>query len=491
MKVKELSFIQSRCSDPVRLKQWNFLTHQMEDVEVPCGKCNHCKMTHQNEWCTRMFLESKYRKYTYFITLTYDKNCDAKILQETNAMPCCFNTYHKYETTPLTLNKTHTQEFWKRLRKIVGYNNFSYVIVGEYGHKYGRPHYHAMVFSDIVITKEHFQMAWSLYGRNVGNIDYVDISSKPYDEFVNATRYVSKYLQKDFDFNTIPTLKQHIKNNNRHDKYEITKKTLTAAYIKDYRPFMLQSRTHAIGSGYLKDNIDRFKKGDYRLFGVSEKDLVFPKYFFKKAKEALCPIQTFNCLGKASVTPNRLENLFAFFDHAQDIDKVVEMDMASGQSPMALFRANRKRIGEMSRFNPMASQPYAIDETAFYDKQTKCYNILIGKRYIGYKYDKYKKRYKVEYENGADEVIEYLKSKFEDYKVFCQREYDNTKWKQEQFKEAVIAEFVTKEDGELTADEAYQLGYMRWQEYAKDILKNVDEQNKTKQIKYKNTKQLF
>ena len=61
----------SNCINKVTISRINQSTGVTEDVEVPCGKCVHCKNTHINEWFTRMSLHSEYYPYVYFITFTY------------------------------------------------------------------------------------------------------------------------------------------------------------------------------------------------------------------------------------------------------------------------------------------------------------------------------------------------------------------------------------------------------------------------------------
>jgi hypothetical protein len=115
---------------------------------VPCGKCPKCKRKRQSEWVFRLSQEQKVSKSAAFITLTYDDE----------NLPKSFNGH-------ATLQPDHLTNFWKRLRKI---NNSSkpirYYAVGEYGTKFQRPHYHAIVFNinhTILQHNDKLQNIWS------------------------------------------------------------------------------------------------------------------------------------------------------------------------------------------------------------------------------------------------------------------------------------------------------------------------------------------
>lgn len=90
---------------------------------IPCGQCITCRLEKSRSWATRCVHEAKFHKENCFITLTYKE-------------------------TPKggTLKKTHLQKFFKRLRKSIYPKKISYYACGEYGDKFDRPHYHAVIF---------------------------------------------------------------------------------------------------------------------------------------------------------------------------------------------------------------------------------------------------------------------------------------------------------------------------------------------------------
>ena len=69
---------------------------------------------------------SNYGLSNSFITLTYNDN----------------NLPHD-----LSLNHSHFQKFFKRLRKSLPFKTVRYYMCGEYGDEFKRPHYHACIFN--------------------------------------------------------------------------------------------------------------------------------------------------------------------------------------------------------------------------------------------------------------------------------------------------------------------------------------------------------
>lgn len=69
---------------------------------------------------------------------------------ETSDGKACFLTLtYSEENLPVdnSIHKDELQRFFKRLRKKLGEHKIKYYACGEYGDKYKRPHYHAIVFN--------------------------------------------------------------------------------------------------------------------------------------------------------------------------------------------------------------------------------------------------------------------------------------------------------------------------------------------------------
>lgn len=86
-----------------------------------CGKCVGCRADRAREWALRCRDEAAMHENSVFLTLTYD---DANV--------------------PLTLIPADLSGFVKRLRGRIG--RFRFFGCGEYGDRFGRPHYHCLLF---------------------------------------------------------------------------------------------------------------------------------------------------------------------------------------------------------------------------------------------------------------------------------------------------------------------------------------------------------
>lgn len=162
-----------------------------DDTPVRCGKCDNCRALQTAHWQFRIMQEEKRSLNALFVTLTYD-------------------TRH----APLspqglfTLDKTHVQYFMKRLRSFTERTNkgireyergerkrrpkvqdnwlcdmprIKYYAVGEYGHKFKRPHYHLILFNaheDAVLN------AWNLGQVHIGKVSGASVG------------YCLKYIRK-------------------------------------------------------------------------------------------------------------------------------------------------------------------------------------------------------------------------------------------------------------------------------------------------------
>lgn len=121
-------------------------------------------------------LESQSHEYNSFVTLTYDE----KNVPEDGSV-----------------NPVHTQKWLKRLRAEIGQVRF--FLVGEYGGRYKRPHYHAALFGfghcpdkDAQLTRRGcscpvcstLRKTWSLGTCNSGELNAA------------SARYIGGYIQK-------------------------------------------------------------------------------------------------------------------------------------------------------------------------------------------------------------------------------------------------------------------------------------------------------
>lgn len=93
-------------------------------ITLSCGQCIGCRLDKAREWSTRIAHEGAMHERSSFLTLTYSDE----------------HIPHNY-----SLDKRTMQLFMKRLRKTLNVK-VRYYLVGEYGGKFLRPHYHVILF---------------------------------------------------------------------------------------------------------------------------------------------------------------------------------------------------------------------------------------------------------------------------------------------------------------------------------------------------------
>jgi len=94
-------------------------------IQLPCGNCIGCRLERSRQWALRLVHENRFHSSSSFITLTYSQS----------SLP-----------SSGSLNLSHFQLFLKRLRSSVSPLRIRFFHSGEYGEKFGRPHYHAIIF---------------------------------------------------------------------------------------------------------------------------------------------------------------------------------------------------------------------------------------------------------------------------------------------------------------------------------------------------------
>lgn len=94
------------------------------EFPLPCGKCVACLQNRARNWAVRATHELQYHTRSCFLTLTYDE-----------------------EHLPYagSLVPEHFQKFMRRVRAEFG-ADIKFLGCGEYGARWGRPHYHAILF---------------------------------------------------------------------------------------------------------------------------------------------------------------------------------------------------------------------------------------------------------------------------------------------------------------------------------------------------------
>lgn len=114
-----------------------------DEMKVGCGSCAPCFLKYTNQWAFRVAIHANSCVQHYCVTLTYN-NENLPMSQSKTG-----DTIYSW----MTLSRAHASGFFKNLRnnhiKKYGKNapKISYIICGEYGDKFKRPHYHAIIFN--------------------------------------------------------------------------------------------------------------------------------------------------------------------------------------------------------------------------------------------------------------------------------------------------------------------------------------------------------
>lgn len=514
-------YVYGHCYRPVTLSRMFDITKQdYVQRDVPCGKCYHCRMTKVNEWITRMRLQSATYKNTYFITLTISPDAPQDVLTAHNSVKSTINSNHKYVNTPITLDKATAQKFLKRLRRYNDLPSLTYFLVGEYGHKYGRPHYHAILWCDEDITLDMLRDAWQLGGVSIGDIDYHQIM-QDYGQVTDSTmnpkhafNYVCKYLQKmDFDWYKLPTINLHYwydyhKYGHRlftcvYDKKNDKKthlfanysaptdgntwkdlmptlelpsdfvRCLSDDYIKKYKPFMLCSRSHAIGSRYFEKNAERFSKGDFRLFGVLDKGLIFPSYFVRKTKEIVCPYFPLVDTEKQGI------HVGCSACHLPDVASLCFS--SHGADPfLPYFDCDCPKdfctaLGCV--YVPTEQGTYRQCDLTIYDKSMRSYLVYNGTYFDRYQYSKHARKYEYYESIPLCDILAKMDKAFKDLLKFV-APFD-------------YARECSARELDVLVKSDFEGSYEKFEDYRKAIEKQIMSQRADRQLIYKQTKQKF
>lgn len=269
------------CYRPRKVRYFDVVSETYQYMYVPCGKCVYCCSLRQQDWVTRMSMQSITSKYTYFVTLTFSSDflrSDSKIAD------FLMTIENKGKLLPLLVHKKPLQDFIKRLRNYTKYD-FKYFAVGEYGDTYSRPHYHLLVWSDDLINYNDIAKAWSLHGLQIGRIQfdnlrfngtlnnlYRDSDSSTDSDSSHCFKYCAKYCTKLFKNMNLYTLNHLKKVYNEKIVGKVFERPFNkinasagnyiyesfSEFLECFQPFVLCSTKSPIGVEYIKDSLQEW-----------------------------------------------------------------------------------------------------------------------------------------------------------------------------------------------------------------------------------------
>lgn len=138
-------------------------------VAVGCGQCHFCRVNKARTWQHRILLETVAHSANAFVGLDY---CD-------DFLPCNGN-----------LDKGDLVRFVKRLRYFLDGRRIRYFGVGEYGERFGRPHYHIILFNvHPEVDLPAMEKAWSWERCQMGRVVGGTVTRE-------SARYITGYCSK-------------------------------------------------------------------------------------------------------------------------------------------------------------------------------------------------------------------------------------------------------------------------------------------------------
>lgn len=117
--------------------KFGYFVNPSKVIQLPCGQCVGCRLKRSAHWAMRCVHECQSFEKSCFITLTFSP---------------------EHLPNPPNLNVRTFQLFMKRLRKHFTGISLRFFHCGEYGDRYGRPHYHAIIFGIDFPDKQFLKM---------------------------------------------------------------------------------------------------------------------------------------------------------------------------------------------------------------------------------------------------------------------------------------------------------------------------------------------
>lgn len=185
-----------------------YATRTGQHFTVPCGKCSGCRRTSALTWATRCMHEAQRHTHNSYITLTYDEKHLPKDLTLRHRDFQLFikrlrTALSRMENQAITALQARMLDGTDSASSALGYTNrrakIRYYMAGEYGEKYGRPHFHAILFGiDFADRIYHSRTAAgakiykSVTLDNLWNKGYASIGDVTFASAAYIARYVMK-----------------------------------------------------------------------------------------------------------------------------------------------------------------------------------------------------------------------------------------------------------------------------------------------------------
>lgn len=277
-------------------------------IDLPCNDCIGCFRRTSLEWACRCVHEAQMHRYNSYITLTYDDNNlpannslhhphfvrfmkdvrhaiarnDENLLLERDELSTERTSKRASRIRDLTssLATVGPDENQNRLPSLLALTRailtpeIKFYMAGEYGEKYGRPHYHSLLFGvdfrdktyhgktkagEKIYRSYTLEKLWPYGYSSIGAVTF------------NSAAYISRYIMKKRrgDGNT--------------ENYEILDLETGEIYIKK-KEYNCMSRAEGIGKAWLEEFTPDVYHRD-RVITKQGRELRPPRYYDKLYKK--------------------------------------------------------------------------------------------------------------------------------------------------------------------------------------------------------------
>lgn len=262
----------------------DYLDKEWRNLQLmPCGKCIGCNLSKARDWSVRCYLESLSWEKNYFITFTYSDD---------------YLPYLKSYDIP-TLCPDDMSKFINSLRKHFlrkGHKGIRYLGAGEYGSRYGRPHYHYNFFNlplyDLKFVGSN-SLGQKYYSseliNNLWNKGHVVIGEFSFETAGYVARYTTKKIGNvnSVSFGVVPDFDFWLETLESGSVILHKKKRKFEKEFDQVPEYLRVSTSPGIGYLYFEKNYEKIYKYD-GLYVVNSKGSYFvrpPRYFDRKMME--------------------------------------------------------------------------------------------------------------------------------------------------------------------------------------------------------------
>lgn len=266
------------CCKPIEI-YWNAKTHKHQfkydknctnkPIYVDCNKCESCQLKYIAQLGRRATHELLYHTKAMFITLTVN-NENLEQVFPNNSL--CHKEFQKFIKRFRNYLERHTEDKPK----------IKYLMCGEYGEKFGRPHYHAVIFGyEFDDLKQHHVRGGAVKNsfrsptlEKLWKFGFSQISKVNYEKCTYLAKYVAKAKAKSKDEYGYTDL------NTGEIKY---KKKEYMVYPKGGlgKQYFMDNHKAILRKGYLELPMKNKRQGD----GKTPAKIGIPRYYKKLAEQ--------------------------------------------------------------------------------------------------------------------------------------------------------------------------------------------------------------